>query len=498
MSRSTPRALVTALALAGIAPAVMAASNEELEQQVKALQQAVAELQTQLKAQKPAPTATAKAAKPPVATAVVNPPAEPAPVGVPEEYATRDDINGLQADLENFKYQVQRDRDTKTALSTRSLNVSGVVQAKFTTSDQGTTVPAGPGAAGQGSAVNNRHSTFDLGAVQLAFTGSLYKDYDEGRNLDYTLRFGTSPQQGTNNSFLNLLDANLTYNFLPTISPDTARAGLTLGQQLLPYGQEVQATEDLKPTINNAQYTLPGNMDLARRQVGLILRGDVSPTVDYGYNYRAPLLSYAFGAVNGNGPNKPDDNSAKDWLGRLAFTLPSDYNSWLRQLTLGASIYKGTQNLFVGANNSLVGTGRKDRYGLDLAYNHHPIGITYEYNVGRDATASGTAQNYSIGERRSVAHTATLFYNIGEQFVKGYRAQGRFDDWWPKSYQPFYRFDRYDPNVNVAHDRSDIHTLGLNVFFAETTKFQLNWNHTIDQLNNRTTNDLLAQFQFGF
>jgi hypothetical protein len=50
----------------------------------------------------------------------------------------------------------------------------------------------------------------------------------------------------------------------------------------------------------------------------------------------------------------------------------------------------------------------------------------------------------------------------------------------------------------VAHDRSDIHTLGLNVFFAETTKFQLNWNHTIDQLNNRTTNDLLTQFQFGF
>jgi len=481
--------------LAGLAPAALAASNEELEQQVKALQQAVAELQTQLKAQKPAPTATAKTAKPPVATAIVNPPAEPAPVGVPEEYATRDDINGLQADLENFKYQVQRDRETKTALSNRSLNVSGVVQTLFSSSSQGTNVS---GAAGQGNAVNNRHSTFDLGAVQLAFTGSLYKDYDEGRNLDYALRFGTSPQQGTNNSFLNLLDANLTYNFLPTISADTARAALTLGQQLLPYGQEVQATEDLKPTINYAQFSLPGNMGLVQRQVGLILRGDISPTVDYGYNYRAPLLSYAFGAVNGNGPNKADDNSAKDWIGRLAFTLPSDYNSWLRQLTLGGSIYKGTQNLFAGVANSIVGTGIKDRYGLDLAYNHHPIGITYEYNVGRDATASGTAQNYSIGERRSVGHTATLFYNIGEQFVKGYRAQGRFDDWWPKSYQPFYRFDRYDPNVNVAHDRSDIHTLGLNVFFAETTKFQLNLNRTINQATNQTTNALLAQFQFGF
>src|SRR4029077_17656029 len=37
------------------------------------------------------------------------------------ETATRQDVMGVQADLENFKYQVQRDRETATALSTRGL-----------------------------------------------------------------------------------------------------------------------------------------------------------------------------------------------------------------------------------------------------------------------------------------------------------------------------------------------------------------------------------------
>ncbi|MFW2047285.1 hypothetical protein ACG92S_14440, partial [Acinetobacter variabilis] len=46
-----------------------------------------------------------------------------------QSFVTRADFQGLQSDLENYKYQVQRDRDTKTALSTRQLLINGVVQA---------------------------------------------------------------------------------------------------------------------------------------------------------------------------------------------------------------------------------------------------------------------------------------------------------------------------------------------------------------------------------
>src|SRR5690606_41722992 len=47
-----------------------------------------------------------------------------------QSFITRAELQGLQSDLENYKYQVQRERETKTALSTRQLLINGVVQAK--------------------------------------------------------------------------------------------------------------------------------------------------------------------------------------------------------------------------------------------------------------------------------------------------------------------------------------------------------------------------------
>lgn len=414
-----------------------------------------------------------------------------------QSFVTRAELQGLQSDLENYKYQVQRDRDTKTALSTRQLLINGVVQAKASYIDEAQHTP--PTGTNTGMAVQDRHSSFDLGAVQIGFIGNLYKDYEEGKNLDFNLRFGTSPQTGTNNSYLNLLDAQLTYHVLPTLSADTGRLSVTLGQQLLPFGQEVQATEDLKPTINNALFSLPGlGYGLALREVGLIVRGDALPTVDYGYNYRSPMISYAFGLVNGNGANKSDDNDDKNFIGRLRYTLPAEYNSWLRELSFGLSWYQGKSNLFEidGTSAAFAGKGDVLRKGFDIYYNHHPFGVTYEYVQGEDDTyISQTAQTY---KRESESHTGTLFWNFGEQFVKGFRNQGRYDDWWPKSYQAFYRYDTIDRDKNLADQTVDIHSLGLNAFFAETTKFQINLNHVNNDITNKSYNELVAQFQYGF
>ena len=413
------------------------------------------------------------------------------------ELVTKADLNGIQADIENFKYQVQRDRETKTALSTRQVLINGVVQAKAAYIDEAQN--SAPVGKATGTAVQDRHSSFDLGAVQIGFVGNLFRDYENGKNLDFNLRFGTSPQTGTNNSFLNLLDAQLTYQLLPTISNDTGRFSVTLGQQLLPFGQEVQSTEDLKPTINNALFSLPGyGYGLALREVGLIARGDAFPTVDFGYNYRSPMITYAFGIVNGNGANKSDDNDDKNFIGRLRYTVPADYNSWLRELSFGASWYQGKRNLFddSGAQAFYAGKGDIVRRGLDVYYNHHPFGVTYEYVQAEDDTYNLAAQ--AIYNRKSESHTGTLFWNFGEQFVKGFRNQGRYDDWWPKSYQTFYRYDSLDYDKNQANKDIQIHSIGLNAFFAETTKFQLNLNHVDNAITDQNYNELVAQFQYGF
>jgi len=413
---------------------------------------------------------------------------------------TQDDMNGVRSDLENFKYQYNREREYNTALANRPVNISGTLQARASY------VNALPPAA-IGLSNNNAKASFTNGAAAIQFSGNLYKDYEAGRNLTYLLRAGAAATGGVNLQF-----ANLTYNLFPTLSPEDARLTVTLGQQILPFGLDVAAPDELKPTINSAQFAslFPNAID-----IGALVKGELGVEYDYGYSYRAPILTYYAGVVNGSGANKNDDNGTKDFFGRLVFTPPADYNSFFRQLAIGVSGYKGTQNTTLSnAGTTLSGTGRKDRVGFDIYYNHHPFGVTYEYVRGWDGRTYGaTAAAPKAEEVTSEGHVLTLYYTFGEQFLYNQSAlgtasisQGRFDDWWPKSYQPFVRLDTFDPSKDGKHDAAhgwikDTYTAGLNVFFAPTTKFQLNANFTKD--HNPVTpipdvRQVLAQFQFGF
>jgi hypothetical protein len=424
---------------------------------------------------------------------------------------TTDDVQGVSNSLESFKAQYARDRNTTTAQSTRNLTLNGLVQVRFVDDSRATNVlnatgggsTAVPTATSNPPWTENRKSTFDIGTAQFGFSGLLYQDYAEGRNLSFNLKFGTSPQTGTNNNFANLLDANVVYSPVATASPDTPALTFTLGQQTLPFGLEVNTSDALRPVINNAQFVGPSL--LGRREIGLIARGDWGITYDYGYNYRSPLSSYAIGIVNGDGPNRADDNNFKDVIARIDFKLPTGYDSWLRELRLGFSAYYGEQNLIGGAGtaaspNFTRGRGAKDRYGIDLYYNHNPIGFTYEYVRVIDDTVTGATPAASrVYRRAGNSHTATLFYNFGNQFLLP--NQGRWDDYWPKTWQPFLRYDHWDPDHQVARNETDIWTAGLNVFFAQTTKAQINVNYRIDHQPfgyALHTTEAIGQLQYGF
>jgi hypothetical protein len=502
------RRICSVAGLLTIAGAAQAAgqSNEELQRQIEELKAVVRTLQQQVQG---APAAKAKetvgapaeggqssasAEKTFIGPVVADKAQQEAPAfdaaaasgaGAPE-VATKADIDGLRTDLENYKYEQKRNRETKTALTTRGTTIGGSVQARYTAQDPAVRT-------GSTATATDRSSSFDIPQATLNFAGSLYRDYSEGRNLDYRLAFAYAKNSpGTDGSQLNATDAYIRYSPLPTLTGlEDPRLTITLGQQQIPFGLEAQIGEELRPVINNAQFL--GGLGVGTRQIGLIVRGDYDPYVDYGFNYRAPLLEYAFGVVNGSGPNKSDDNNHKDYIARLAFTLPVDYYSVFRELKFGVSAYKGRKNLTAGTSTTVVGQGKRDRYGFDIYYNHAPFGITYEYAEGRDATANNGPEIKSRGQY------LTAFYTWGEQWVASSRAQAKYDDYWPKSYQLFARYDTFDPNRALDNDRTKVGILGFNLFFAETTKFQLNLNH-YDYQNpaQRSSNELLAQFQFGF
>lgn len=396
---------------------------------------------------------------------------------------TKRDLDGLRSDLENYKYDQQQDRERRTTLSRRSVTVSGNIQTRATWVNPETTVGANTPAA-------ERHTTFDVPNANVTFNGSLYRDYAEGRNLDFRLQFNyLRNNPANNNSQFVMSDAFLVYSFFPTTGGlEDPKLTATFGQQQIPFGLEAQVGEELRPVINSAQFL--SGLGVGTRQIGVILRGDYKPYVDYGFNYRAPLIEYALGVVNGNGFNKSDDNEDKDVIARTAFTLPVDYHSWFRELKLGTSYYKGKVNRIVA--NVVQDQVDREIFGYDVYYNHNPFGITYEY-------AEGKTEGVGQPDAESEGQYVTLYYTWGEQWVRSIRSQGKYDDWWPKSYQAFARWDEYDPNKLLDNDSTVISTIGLNFFFAETTKFQFNLSKTDYELETaKNSYAAIAQFQFGF
>lgn len=508
-----------ALALAGLTYAEQP-TNSALVQEIDSLRNQLSQLQQKIDRDSDNRVAQLDGFSPegPASSVSTTPPgtlSEPADPG--KEPASKADIDGIRADLENYKYENQRNRETATALTARGTTISGSITARVSGIQPETN-------SGSSAVASPRNSSFDVPAANIAFGGSLYRDYTLGKNLDYRVQFAyarTSPL--SDNSVFNLGDAYLRYNVLSTSGLENFILNATLGQQLLPFGLEAQTGEELRPVINSAQF-LAGT-GIARRQTGLIVRGDLFPYVDYGFNYRAPLVEYALGLVTGAGPNKADDNDAKDFIGRLAATLPVDYHSFFRELKAGASYYRGrkvlTRNIPVA---SQVGDAyaKQERYGLDLYYNHTPYGFTYEYVRGVDgawlgekaAVAAVAATSTSAAKPavaavvghtenlRSEGQTFTLFYTIGNQFVRTYRSKAKYDDWWPQSIQLFGRYDYFDPNRNAstgAYYDTKVYTAGVNWFFAQTTKLQVNYVvNDFEDPAKKETKEFLGQFQFGF
>lgn len=403
--------------------------------------------------------------------------------------ATQADITGLRADIENYKYDQSRLQERNIPSVTRNTRIGGSLTLRHDFSN--------PGAARSASSSGNgptdiRQSGFNAAAFGLNFSGNLFRDYAEGRNLTYRLALTSQNTATSSSTTVNLTDAYLRYSFHPsTGNPEDPLGTLTLGQQTVAFGLDAQAIDpEVKAVIGNAGFV--SGLGLGTRQVGLVVAGDYAPYVDFTNNYRAPLLSYSLGLLNGNGPNKADNNDYRDIAARLVYTLPVDYNSWFRQLQIGASYYRGALSLGPASTTGVTtatAKGSNDIYGFDVNWTHLPFSVSYEWAYGKQELYKQdtlvTSGKNADGYKRGVGQYINLGYTWGEQFLASSRQQGKFDDYWPKSYQAFVRFDTWDPNRSalVNDDKKVATTLGLNVFFAETTKLQVNYVRTRNQLN---------------
>jgi hypothetical protein len=447
---------------------------------------------------------------------------EPFDVGEPP--ATKSELQGVANDLQVLRDQWQRGIDRTVVSTNRFLTISGTGQLRYT----------GPNAIYDDAPAPGGPKSISVPFFSLNFKGNLRKDYEEGKNLDYTLGIQT-----TGTSAISITDAWLSYQILNSLDKEGPRLSITGGQQKKYFGNEATATEEFKPTISGAQFATKLGLD--SRDIGFVLAGELLPANDYGTGYRVPAIQYWLGAINGAGPNTTEANNEKDLFARIQLNAPVDYNHILRGLSVGLSGYKGWNNYtatnttnttltFPSASTIPAGPaagttittssstatvsrkGKKERWGADIAYVNTPIGFTLEYARGKDlASTNGTVTKKINGATTTVpygfkqvdeeGYTFTLFYNFGEQFVNSIKTQDSWNDYYPLTYQPFVRFDRWTPDTDYKGIRTDIWTVGFNWFFAETTKLQINYNLIRDYTANKDvkTNDtVLAQFQFGF
>jgi hypothetical protein len=439
-----------------------------------------------------------------------------------EPKATKTDVEAVHAEVEVLRDQWQRSLDrafpTTVVQSNRPLIISGTGQLRYTS----------PNAVFDEA--SNGVKAFSIPFFSLTFAGNLKKDYLEGKNVDYQLGIQT-----TGTAAISITDAWLSYQLLNSLDKEKPHLSITGGQQKKNFGNEATATEAFKPTIVTAQFATKLGLD--QRDLGIQLAGDLLPANDYGYNYRVPLIQYWLAAINGSGPNTLEVNNEKDVFGRIQINAPVHYDHILRGLSLGLSGYEGWNTVSATnttTNNSTFNTnttpavnttittststatitqkGMKQRWGADLAYVNTPIGFTLEYVRGKDLAATNGSLTKTNGATTKTVpygfktvdeegYTFTLFYNFGDQFVNAAKQQDRYDDFYPLTYQPFVRFDRWTPDTDFQGVRTDIWTVGFNWFFAQTTKLQLNYNVTRDyQANNiqKNSDAFLAQFQVGF
>ncbi len=404
-----------------------------------------------------------------------------------DKLVTQRELQGLNSEVALLRDQLTRQLDRNIANSARSLTISGILQNRYT----GVT----------SSNVPQASNGFSFGsAAVVSFSGALKKDYDEGRNLTYvfSLNGAIAPYNVQPN------DVYLQYSIFQSLDPEKSTLNFVFGQQKKPFGLEPQVGEDKTPAANTAIFAGGSGLNLAARDFGIQFKGDFFPAYDAGYNYRVPFIEYAVGLYNGSGANATDTNKSKDVVARIALNAPVDYSSDFRGLTFGSSIYTGKKDLALNNGGTLItgggGSASRVRYGQDISYVSSPIGFTAEYAVGRDESAlSGTTiANAVKSTTESRGYTLTLFYQWGEQFLKLARNEDRLDDWWPKTYQPFIRIDHWDPNTAISGNETSIVTYGFNLFFAQTTKLQLNYNVSNIRATNTKANQFIAQFQFGF
>jgi len=68
----------------------------------------------------------------------------------------------------------------------------------------------------------------------------------------------------------------------------------------------------------------------------------------------------------------------------------------------------------------------------------------------------------------------------------------------PWNIQPIVKYESYDPNIDEDNDVEDVITFGVNYFFNDWTRLQLNYLYKAEEGNEIANDEILMQLQVKF
>lgn len=246
-----------------------------------------------------------------------------------------------------------------------------------------------------------------------------------------------------------LLDAFITYDRFKW-------ARVSLGSFKTPFGLEVNTPCNGLTTIYRSTVSLQTVAPF--RDLGIVFMGGDEST----------FMTYQFGIMNGRGLGAFDNNTAKDVVGRIVFK-PLDF------LKIGASFRRG----FPSLNNT---KDERITYGFETTLKYNGLTFEGEYihdqgNYNRDLGGGCSGNLIELGEKRS-----------------GYYATVAYLTKW--NVEPVFRFDNFDSGLNEYVENNM--TFGLNYFFNDWTRLQLNYIYRTEEAIEMKNNEFVVQVQVKF
>lgn len=294
-------------------------------------------------------------------------------------------------------------------------------------------------------------STFSFERARLGVMGNIPYDFS------YYVVMEMSPFLNEEVPYPTLLDAFISYTRYDYLK-------VSMGSFKSPFGLETNTPCSGLATVYRSKATLELNSPF--RDLGLMFLG----------GNRDTKIQYALGLMNGAGLGHRDNNNFKDIVGRVGVNPLS----WLH---LGASFKYGESASAAGLPEPDIRTRLGGEFDMNFSGR---LLVQGEYIYAKDQGSSIVGGGCSgggevvIGDKTRSGGFVQAMYNVSYTI------------------QPVVKFEFYDADSNIKNNEEYVFTAGLNYFFNDWTRLQINYRYAAEMPVDTPNDQLVLQLQVKF